>query len=147
MASAEHGANGKPVVAVVVVRVLVFRVEVEVTRVVRVRLVERRRPVVAVRGLVVHVRAVAVACGGQENGVLVFCGGSLLHAMGGGVFMFSPTEGGGKKRRPRPIPSRPCGFIAYSSRLVRFFPPHRACVAGPAASEIAISGLTACILV
>ena len=72
VASAEHGANGKPVVAVVVVRVRVFRIEVEVTRVVRVRLVERRRPVVAVRGLVVEVRAVAVACGGQENGVHLF---------------------------------------------------------------------------
>jgi len=58
--------HGKPVVAVVVVPVLVARIEVEVVRVVRVILVARGRPIVAVRPCVVERRTVAVAGGRQE---------------------------------------------------------------------------------
>ena len=50
-----HGADAVTVVAVVVVPVRVARIEVEVVRVVRVALVERGRPVVAVRARVVEV--------------------------------------------------------------------------------------------
>ena len=89
MASAEHRANTLTVVAVVVVvRVRTPRIEVEFPRVVRVRRVERRRPVVAVRTLIAERSVVAVACGGKEN-ACCFCGGSLLIPMGEGVFMSS----------------------------------------------------------
>ena len=67
MVSAAHGADALTVVAVVGVRVHVPTVEVEVPRVVRVRLVERRRPVVAVRASVVQVVVPAVARSGKES--------------------------------------------------------------------------------
>ena len=55
------GANGEAVVTVVVVDVVVATVEVEVVRVVAVVGIERTRPVVAVRALIVEVAPVAVA--------------------------------------------------------------------------------------
>lgn len=61
-------ANREPVVTVVVVpRVDVVRVEVEIPRVVRVVLVERTRPVVAVVAHVVEICIPAVARGREEN--------------------------------------------------------------------------------
>ena len=64
-----HGAHRVTVVAVVVVPVRIPGVEVQVVRVVRVALVERRRPVVAVRARVVELTIPAVACGGKEETV------------------------------------------------------------------------------
>jgi len=56
-----------PVVAVVVVEVVVVRIEVQVPRVVRVVLVERRRPIVAVGAHIVEVAVVAVTRRGKRN--------------------------------------------------------------------------------
>ena len=61
-----HGAHRVAVVAVVVVPVRIPGVEVQVVRVVRVALVERRRPIVTVRARVVEVRIVAPPSGGKE---------------------------------------------------------------------------------
>lgn len=58
-------ADRLTIVAIVVVPVPVVRVEVEVPRVVRVVLVEGRRPVVAVRADIVGVRVVAIARRGE----------------------------------------------------------------------------------
>ena len=66
-ASAQNRTNALTVVAVVVVRIDVSIVEVQVPRVVRVVRVERRRPVVAVRTLIVETRFVAVARRRQEK--------------------------------------------------------------------------------
>lgn len=66
-ASAQNRSDRVAVVAVVVVRIDVSIVEVQVPRVVRVVRVERRRPVVAVRTLIVETRFVAVARRRQEK--------------------------------------------------------------------------------
>ena len=62
------------VVAVVVVPIHVGRIEVEVASVVRVRLVERTRPVVAVGANVVEVSTVAVT-GGRKKKPTICVGG------------------------------------------------------------------------
>ena len=61
-----HGAHRVTVVAVVVVPVRIPGVEVQVVRVVRVALVERGRPVVAVRARVVELAIPAITSGGKE---------------------------------------------------------------------------------
>lgn len=66
-ASAQNRSDRVAVVAVVVVRIDVSIVEVQVPRVVRVVRIERRRPVVAVRTLIVETRFVAVARRRQEK--------------------------------------------------------------------------------
>lgn len=66
-ASAKNRTDALTVVAVVVVRIDVSIVEVQVPRVVRVVRIERRRPVVAVRTLIVETRFVAVARRRQEK--------------------------------------------------------------------------------
>ena len=59
-----------PAVAVIVhVHVVAARTEVEAVRVVRVRSVKRRRPVVTARASVVEARVVAVARSRQEDGI------------------------------------------------------------------------------
>ena len=60
-------ADGLTVVAIVVVPVHVVRIEVEVPRVVRVVLVERRRPIVAVVAGIVEIRVVAIARSGKKT--------------------------------------------------------------------------------
>ncbi len=70
------------IVAVVVVRVDVARIEIEVSRVVRVTSVERARPVVAVRAIVVERTIVAVPCGGQKNASSCF-GSHLIEMLNG----------------------------------------------------------------
>ena len=65
-----HRANRKPVAAVADIPVLVARVEVDVG-VGRAALVERRRPEVAARTLVVQPCAPTVARSGQENSASV----------------------------------------------------------------------------
>ena len=59
------------VVAIVVVPVHAVRTEVEVPRVVRVVLAERRRPTVAVVADIVEIRTVAIARSGKKNGVAI----------------------------------------------------------------------------
>ena len=59
--------DGLTVVAIVVVPVHVVRIEVEVPRVVRVVLVERRRPIVAVVADIVEIRVVAIARSGKKT--------------------------------------------------------------------------------
>ena len=60
-------ADRLTVVAIVVVPVHVVRIEVEVPRVVRVVLVERRRPIVAVVADIVKIRVVAIARSGKKT--------------------------------------------------------------------------------
>ena len=60
-------ADRLTVVAIVVVPVHVVRIEVEVPRVVRVVLVERRRPIVAVVADIVEIRVVAIARSGKKT--------------------------------------------------------------------------------
>jgi len=55
------------VVAVVVVRVDIVRIEVQVVGVVRIVGVRRRRPIVAVTTPIVETGAIAVASSGQTN--------------------------------------------------------------------------------
>ncbi len=78
--AAPHGTDGLTVVAVVPIVVHVARIEVEVPRVVRIRLVERARPVVAVGANVVERRAVAVTGGGEKNPAIRLGGLSDTHA-------------------------------------------------------------------
>lgn len=65
-ASAVDGTNVLTVVTVVVVRVGIARIEVEVATVSGIARIKRRRPVVAVRALIVERSAIPVARGGQE---------------------------------------------------------------------------------
>ena len=72
--AAPHGTNRVTVVAVVVVPIHIGRIEPQVPRVVRVGLVERTRPVVAVRANVVEVSTVAVT-GGRKKKSTICVGG------------------------------------------------------------------------
>lgn len=74
-----------PVVAVVVVRVHVVRIEVEVVRVVRVVCIERRRPIVAVGTDVVGVVVVAITRG-EQTANWQPSGPGRWNARPGGVF-------------------------------------------------------------
>ena len=65
----EDGADGEAVVTVVVVHVGIARIEVEVPGISGIVRVERTRPVVADRPLIVQTRIVPVARGGQEHAV------------------------------------------------------------------------------
>ena len=76
-ALSEHGAHALPVAAEVVVRVGPAGKEVEVAGVARIRLVERRRPIVAVLATAEERSAIAPACGGQENGTTVGMAGEV----------------------------------------------------------------------
>lgn len=78
-ASAVDGTNALTVVTVVVVRVGIARIEVEVATVSGIARIKRRRPVVAVRALIVERSAIPVARGGQKRPtVCEFTNSSLL---------------------------------------------------------------------
>lgn len=62
-----HSTHRLPVVTVVVVPIVIVRIEVEFVRVVRIALVQRTRPIVAVRTSVVETAIVAITRSGEEK--------------------------------------------------------------------------------
>ena len=91
-----HRAHTLTVVAVVVVRVDVVRIEVQVTCVVRVVRVERTRPVVAVRTCVVERTIVAIPGSRQENALSCF-GSHLMEMQSGTSNPYIRKEGMSRK--------------------------------------------------
>ena len=107
-------ANRVAVVPIVVVHVHVARIEVHVVRVVLVVLVGSTRPVVAVRAGIVHVRTVAVACGGEEDSARAASAARFLCG-GGNLRVYEPTAMSVLSCRLCGRPAA-CGFsLLYSS--------------------------------
>ena len=65
--STRHSTHSVAVVAVAVVRVVIAGIEVQVPRAVRMALVERSRPVVAVGACVAEATIVAIAGSGEKD--------------------------------------------------------------------------------